>query len=137
MPSGDRHRQFAKYAVAESLLQCDPERCKRLPFRPATFDLVFEANLLHHVKNRLIVVKEMAPVSRRWVVLIEPNRYNPLMLGFGIVVAAERGLLNSTRKSNLKLLKMAGVKPVSAMIRTDFPEQHSGVYAAIFEAVRP
>jgi len=59
------------------------------------------------------------------------------MFGFGIVVAAERGLLNSTRKSNLKLLKMAGVKPVSAMIRTDFPEQHSGVYAAIFEAVRP
>jgi len=87
-----------------------------LPFRAATFDLVFEANLLHHVKNRLKVVKEMARVSRRSVVLIEPNHYNPLMLGFGIVVAAERGLLNSTRKSNLKLLKMAGVKPVSAMI---------------------
>lgn len=109
----DRSRNMLLQNPCSKVVQSD---ASVLPFRGATFDLVFEANLLHHVKNRLSVVKEMARVSRRWVVLIEPNRYNPLMFGFGMVVAAERGLLNSTRKSNLKLLEMAGMKPVSTMI---------------------
>jgi ubiquinone/menaquinone biosynthesis C-methylase UbiE len=62
-----------------------------LPFPDGSFDVAFEANLLHHVEDRTKVVREMARVSRRWVVLIEPNRYNPLMLAFGLVVPAERG----------------------------------------------
>jgi SAM-dependent methyltransferase len=87
----------------------------QLPFRDRSFDVAFEANLLHHVDDRVQVVREMARVSRRWVVLIEPNRYNPLMLAFGLVVPAERGLLNSTRLSNLTLLRDAGLKPISCM----------------------
>jgi len=61
-----------------------------LPFGDRSFDVVFEANLLHHVEDRTEVVREMARVSRRWVILIEPNRYNPLMLAFGLAVPAER-----------------------------------------------
>jgi hypothetical protein len=57
----------------------------------------------------------MARASRRWVILIEPNRYNPLMLGFGLPVPAERGLLTSTRLSNFTLLCEAGLNPVSCM----------------------
>ena len=57
----------------------------------------------------------MARVSRRWVILVEPNRYNPLMLAFGLIVPAERGLLSSTRKSNLFLLRQAGLNPISWM----------------------
>jgi SAM-dependent methyltransferase len=86
-----------------------------LPFRDASFDVVFEANLLHHVQDRVKVVREMARVSRRWVILIEPNRYNPLMLGFGLAVRAERGLLTSTRKTNLAILHVVGLRPVSWM----------------------
>jgi hypothetical protein len=33
----------------------------------------------------------MSRVSRKYVVLLEPNRYNPLMFAFSLVVAAERG----------------------------------------------
>jgi len=86
-----------------------------LPFRDRSFDVAFEANLLHHVDDRTRVVHEMARVSRRWVVLIEPNRYNPLMLAFGLVVPAERGLLTSTKPSNLALLRDVGLKPISWM----------------------
>lgn len=87
----------------------------QIPFRDASFDVVFEANLLHHVDDRIKVVGEMARVSKRWVILIEPNRYNPLMLAFGLVVREERGLLTSTRSSNLSLLHQAGLKPLSCM----------------------
>jgi SAM-dependent methyltransferase len=86
-----------------------------LPFQARSFDVAFEANLLHHVDDRAKVVTEMARVSRRWVILIEPNRYNPLMLAFGLVVPAERGLLTSTRKSNLNLLREVGLNPISWM----------------------
>ena len=53
-----------------------------LPFRDASFDLVFEANLLHHVSDAGTVLKEMHRVSRKYVVLLEPNRNNPLMFAF-------------------------------------------------------
>ena len=86
-----------------------------LPFRDGSFDVVFEANVLHHVKDRIKVVREMARASRRWVILIEPNRYNPLMLAFGLVIAAERGLLTSTIPSNLAVLSAAGLKPIAGM----------------------
>lgn len=86
-----------------------------LPFRDSSFDVVFEANLLHHVLDRISVVREMARVSRRWVILIEPNRYNPLMLAFGLLVPSERGLLTSTTPSNLGILRAAGLKPASWM----------------------
>ena len=50
-----------------------------LPFPDRNFEVVFEANLLHHVADREVVIQEMARTSRRYVVLLEPNRYNPLM----------------------------------------------------------
>jgi len=84
-----------------------------LPFPDGSFDVVFEANLLHHVKDRIQVVREMSRVSRRWVVLIEPNRYNPVMLAFGLLVPAERGLLNSTMPSNLAMLRAVGLRPAA------------------------
>jgi ubiquinone/menaquinone biosynthesis C-methylase UbiE len=62
-----------------------------LPFMNGTFDVVFEANLVHHVSNLPEVMREMSRVSRKYVVLLEPNRYNPLMFAFSLVVAAERG----------------------------------------------
>jgi ubiquinone/menaquinone biosynthesis C-methylase UbiE len=66
-----------------------------LPFPDRSFEVVFEANVLHHVPDREGVIREMARTSSRYVVLLEPNRYNPLMLGFALVVRAERGGLKS------------------------------------------
>jgi len=95
-----------------------------LPFRDDSFDVVFEANVLHHVKDRIRVVREMSRVSRRWVILIEPNRYNPVMLAFGLVIPAERGLLTSTTPSNLAVLHAAGLKP-AAWITTGMISQNN------------
>ena len=72
-------------------------------------DLVFEANLLHHVSDPSAVITEMNRVSRKYVVLLEPNRYNPLMFAFSVVVAAERGGLKSTAKGLRQKVNQAGL----------------------------
>lgn len=69
-----------------------------LPFPDASFDVAFEANLLHHVPNPAKVIGEMARVSKEAVVVIEPKRNNPVMFAFSLLVAAERGGLRFTRR---------------------------------------
>jgi SAM-dependent methyltransferase len=66
-----------------------------LPFEDESFDCVFEANLLHHISDRESAIREMARTSRRYVVLVEPNRYNPLMFALALAVRAENGVLKS------------------------------------------
>jgi ubiquinone/menaquinone biosynthesis C-methylase UbiE len=95
-----------------------------LPFRDATFDVVFEANVLHHIDDRLAVVREMTRVSRRYVVLLEPNRYNPLMLGFSLVIPAERGGLKSSLRRLQEELREAGAR-VTASIVTGMISQNN------------
>ena len=79
-----------------------------LPFDDRSFDVVFQANLLHHVDDPQQVVQELCRCSARYLMLIEPNRWNPLMLGFGLLVAAERGLLRSSRRVMVDLVEKAG-----------------------------
>ncbi len=86
-----------------------------LPFGDGTFDTVFEANLLHHVPARQRVIGEMKRVSRKYVVLLEPNRYNPLMLAFFLLVRAERGGLKSCTKSLQGDLRGCGLRIVSSL----------------------
>jgi ubiquinone/menaquinone biosynthesis C-methylase UbiE len=84
-----------------------------LPFMDGTFDVVFEANLLHHVSNVPEVMREMSRVSRKYVVLLEPNRYNPLMFAFSLVVAAERGGLRSCTRYLCREINTAGLHVVA------------------------
>ena len=81
-----------------------------LPFKSGSFDVAFEANLLHHADSPRQVVLEMARVARRWVVLLEPNRNNPVMFAFGLVVKAERASLKSCPSGLRKLLSDCGLK---------------------------
>jgi len=67
-----------------------------LGFGDGSFDVVFSANLLHHLGDPVRAVSEMARVARRHVVLVEPNVLNPLMLLFGALARHERGVLRST-----------------------------------------
>jgi ubiquinone/menaquinone biosynthesis C-methylase UbiE len=83
-----------------------------LPFKDGSFDVVFEGNVLHHVEERDRVIQEMTRVSRRHIILIEPNRYNVIMAAFSVLVPAERGGLKScvsrlkteVERSNLRVV---------------------------------
>jgi SAM-dependent methyltransferase len=68
-----------------------------LPFEAGAFDIVFCSNLLHHVPDPVAVVGEMKRISRRYVVIHEPNRNNPAMLALGLVKPEERQSLRFTR----------------------------------------
>jgi SAM-dependent methyltransferase len=80
-----------------------------LPFRDGAFTLAFEANLLHHADDPAAIVYEMARVASQYVVLIEPNRLNPLMCLFGLVNPAERGVLRSSGRTLAPLMTAAGL----------------------------
>ncbi|NOZ84664.1 MAG: class I SAM-dependent methyltransferase [Deltaproteobacteria bacterium] len=66
-----------------------------LPFRDDSFDFVLVANILHHVKRPVIILKEARRVSRRNVLLIEPNALNPAQVFFSLVAKEELGGLFS------------------------------------------
>lgn len=86
-----------------------------LPFPDGSFDVVFEANVLHHVPDRERVIAEMKRASRRYVVLLEPNRYNPLMLGFALAVRAERAGLKSCMSRLHAEVERCGLRVVAAL----------------------
>lgn len=67
-----------------------------LPFADDAFDVVFSGNLLHHLEDPAVAVREMARVARGHVVLLEPNALNPAMFLFGLLKRAERGALKFT-----------------------------------------
>lgn len=104
------------YAAAMLRLNPIPLRIQAsafdLPFCDQTFDLVFEANTLHHLPHPVDAVKEMRRVARRYVVLIEPNRNNPLMLGLGLLKPEERASLRFTQSYITEIVRQAGLSLV-------------------------
>ena len=82
-----------------------------LPLANDSFDLVFAANLLHHTLTPNDVLREMARVARKAVVIIEPNRNNPLMFAFCLLMNHERGALKSSRNYLEGLLRQEGLVP--------------------------
>lgn len=70
----------------------------QLAFKNNSFDIVFCHALLHHVEDMGKVIREMARVSKKYVVILEPNRSNPLMFLFSFLVKEERKALKFSRK---------------------------------------
>ena len=87
-----------------------------LPFPDRSFEVVFEANVLHHVPEREKVIREMARTSSRFVVLLETNRYNPLMFAFSLAVRAERGGLKSCMARLEAEVGRCGLRTVKTLI---------------------
>ena len=72
-----------------------------MSFADDSFDIVFCHALLHHVEDLRAVVREMRRVSRRYVIILEPNRNNPLVFLFHLLVRRE----NTALKFSLSYLK--------------------------------
>jgi SAM-dependent methyltransferase len=83
----DKSRHMLAMNPGKNLHLMDAES---LLFPENQFDLVFCHALLHHVEDELQVIREMRRVSRKFVVIMEPNRKNPLMFLHGLLVPAER-----------------------------------------------
>jgi len=84
-----------------------------LSFQDFAFDVVFCHALLHHVEDMDAVLREMRRVSRKYVVVLEPNRNNPLMFLFSALVPEERRALDFSmgylrKKMEQNKLKVVG-----------------------------
>lgn len=97
----------------------------RLPFADESFDATFEANVLHHVPDRESVIREMARTSRRYVILLEPNRNNPLMFAFSVVVRAERGGLKSSMARLHEEVRRSGLRLVASLTTGMISQNHT------------
>lgn len=80
-----------------------------LKFEDSSFDVVFCHALLHHVEDPAKVVSEMARVARRHVVIIEPNRDNPLVLMFSLLKKEERGAMKFSMPYLKGVVERAGL----------------------------
>jgi ubiquinone/menaquinone biosynthesis C-methylase UbiE len=79
-------KMLGKNPIAQKFLM----DASHLSFQDLAFDVVFCHALLHHVEDMDTVLREMRRVSRKYVVVLEPNRNNPLMFLFSAMVPEER-----------------------------------------------
>ncbi|MEK7591136.1 MAG: methyltransferase domain-containing protein, partial [Patescibacteria group bacterium] len=81
-------------------------------FPDNSFDLTFCHALLHHIDTgeRLQVIREMTRVSKKHVVIIEPNRNNPFMAAFGLLKKEEWGLLRFSLRYLRDLAEKEGLR---------------------------
>jgi ubiquinone/menaquinone biosynthesis C-methylase UbiE len=82
----------------------------RLCFQDMAFDVVFCHALLHHVEDEGLVLREMRRVSKKYVVVLEPNRANPLMALFSALVPEERKAMRFSRAYLQDKLEQNGLK---------------------------
>ena len=94
----------------------DTGRCvqgdvRELPFEDNTFDLVYGWEILHHISNPHVVLAEMARVTRKYVLIAEPNRYNIFQFGFALADPEHRWVLRYSLKYMRKQFELAGLNP--------------------------
>lgn len=121
------------YCMDASMFQLRDNSCKKricgdaynLPFADSSFDIVFSANLLHHLDEPLRGMEEMKRVSRKFLVFVEPNIYYPPMLIFSLLVKAERGTLNSCMKRWKNMAKNLNLKIIGSSITGMITQQNT------------
>ena len=109
------------------ILEANPAKNKKvmdaraLTFPDNSFDLTFCHALLHHIDTgeRLQVIREMTRVSKKHVVIIEPNRNNPFMAAFGLLKKEEWGLLRFSLRYLRDLAEKEGLGS-SSHLPTEF-----------------
>lgn len=92
-----------------------------LPLKDNSYDLVYTWEVLHHVPNPQQAVNEMARVSKKYVLIFEPNRSNLLQFGFGLMTKQERGTLRSTKHYLKKLCQEAGLNIIACQFVGKIP----------------
>jgi SAM-dependent methyltransferase len=119
----DRSRaMLARNPLPAEYLHCAD--ATELPFEDDSFDLVNAWELLHHVEYPLQIVKEIVRVSREYVVLFEPNRYNPALAALALVDPEHRWILRYSMSFMRRLAEAAGMDiEISRVVGCIFPNK--------------
>jgi SAM-dependent methyltransferase len=108
--SCDLSRHVLSRSPVRRRLQAD---ALSLPFAGDSFDLVFCWEVLHHLASPYLALKEMGRVSGRFVVVFEPNPFNPGQLVFSLIDREHRRVLRYTKQYMLEQVERAGLKTLS------------------------
>ena len=103
-------KMLAKNPIPQKFLM----EAGHIGFQDFAFDVVFCHALLHHVQNMDEVLREMKRVSRKYVVVLEPNRNNPLMYLFSAIVPEERQALQFSLGFLKEKMAQNGLKVIAA-----------------------
>lgn len=68
-------------------------KAEQLPFPDKRFDVVFSSNILHHLSDPIVALKEMRRVAKKFVIVSDVNRKNLVMNAIGFVKKEERGII--------------------------------------------
>lgn len=85
-----------------------------LPYKDKSIDLVYCWEVLHHIREPIIAVREMKRVSRKIVLIFEPNSFNLPMAIFGLLGPSEIGLLRFSPWYLRRLLLQVGFSDIIA-----------------------
>ena len=80
---------------------------EKLPFPDNSFDTVIEQNMLHHAASPEKALQEMVRVSKKRIIVLECNRYNPIMYLNMVLIQNHQ---HFTQKRFAQILGTAGVK---------------------------
>jgi SAM-dependent methyltransferase len=72
-----------------------------LPYASESFDLVYSWEVLHHLQDPQQAVQEMIRISKKYVIIVEPNRNNPVQLAFSLLNKEHRWV----QRYSLKYMK--------------------------------
>lgn len=107
-----------------------------LPFPDRAFDLVYCWELLHHAPEPRRILAEMARVTRRWVVVFEPNRWNPAQAAFACLDREHRWVLRYGRRYLVGEIRAAGLVPrLHRRVGWLFPNRTPGWLAPVLGAL--
>ncbi len=81
-----------------------------LPFADNTFDLVYGWEILHHMSDPTVALREMARVSRQYVLVAEPNRSNPAQFLYAVLDREHRWVLRYTLPYMRSLFTVIGLQ---------------------------
>lgn len=81
-----------------------------LPYSSNTFDLVYGWDFLHHLVSPEKSVIEMARVTKKYLVLFEPNSNNPIQFLYAFSNKNERGTLKFNKNKLLEFLDIIKFK---------------------------
>ena len=105
---------------SEKMLQINPVKKKflmdanNLKFDDNSFDIAFSHGFLHHVDNIDNVIQEMKRVSKKYVIILDANRNNPLLFLFSLIVKEERKALKFSLSYLRNIIKRNGLKIIDS-----------------------
>ncbi len=85
-----------------------------MPFADDSFDLVYGWEVLHHIEDPKVAVAEMARISRRYVLVAEPNRNNLFQFAFALFDREHRWVLRYNLSYICKLFNGSGFEVILA-----------------------